>query len=413
MPVLKPFKGIRPNKDKVAQVAVRPFEVLYSPESRGIISSNPYSFLHVIEPAEGNPENTPVNICIKAKDNFNQFVEDGILTQDERPCLYVYQAIRNGERHTGIWACTAIDDYLNNTLKKHELTRSEREKDLIDYLQLTAIDANPVLITYRPVKSIDDLIAAITASEPEYDFISEEEENTRHKLWVVKDEKNIAQMIDHFAALPCSYIADGHHRAAAAATLGVENRKMNLKHNGKEEYNFFTSIYFPSNQLHIYEFNRLIKDINGFTAEEFIDRIADNFIVSKVNADVHKPTGLHNFGMYIENQWYSLTAKPVTYSDDNPVSKIDVSILHDFLLDPILYIKDPRTDQRIDFVGGIKDISTLIDRVNSGEMKVAFTLYPTSIEQLMEVADSGNVMPPKSTWFEPKLHVGLVVHQID
>lgn len=412
MPKLKPFAGIRPRPEKVLEVIVRPFDNFGTEQAKKILESNPYSFLHVIEPSLGNGYlrgSQEEIIHLKARENFENLLNEGTLIKEQKPSLYIYRETRNNQSQTGIWACSSIDDYLNNTIRKHELTRAEREVGLIKYLENTSVDANPVLMTYEPDPKINKVISQTVKNKPLYDFVTHTD--IRHELWCLSEEHLINAVVEAFAAMPCAYIADGHHRAAAASLLGMQKRISNLKHHGSEDYNFFTSLYFSTDQIQIYEFHRLVKDLNGLNKEEFIDRIAENFLISKANS-VYKPDRMHHFGMYLDKEWYVLSAKPLTYNDVNSVGKLDVTIIHDYLLDPVLGIKDARTDRRIDFVGGIKNINEVIQRVDSGEMKVAFTLYPTSIEQLMEVADNGEVMPPKSTWFEPKLHCGLLVHQI-
>jgi uncharacterized protein (DUF1015 family) len=411
MPKIKAFRGWRPAPDKVLEVVIKPFDTFYTAKARTILLSNPYSFLHTIEPLIDNPYmrgSREEIIFKKAKEHFDEFTENGVLVQDPKPAIYIYRTINRGVTQTGIWTCTALDDYLDNTLKKHEYTRADREKDLIEYLQNTGIDANPVLVTYMPKPEIAEIIAGVTAQPPHTHFFADEQE---HFLWKLDDEQCIQQLVSLFAELPGSYIADGHHRAAASSLSGIERRKNNLRHRGNEEYNYFSTLYFSTDQLIIFEFQRLVKDLNGLSEAEFIQKLEAHFELKP--SDASKPGSLHQFKLYLEDRWYELKAKPHTFDQKNPVQRLDVSILQDYVLEPVLGISNPRTDQRIRFVGGVVPVEDVQGMVDRGEMKVAFVLHPTSIEELIEVADSGNVMPPKSTWFEPKLHCGLVVHQVD
>lgn len=410
MPRIESFKGLRPAKDKLSQVIVKPFDSFYTNEARKILESNPYSFLHTIEPLVENPYQRGSReeiIFKKAKEYFDEFQEEGILIQDEKPAIYIYRTLNKGHLQTGIWVCTALDDYLDNTLKKHEYTRADREKDLIEYLQNTGIDSNPVLVTYEPREEINAIIHDTVKHTPEFEF---EADNQKHFLWKLENPLIIEKLVYYFKQLPCSYIADGHHRAAAASMAGIERRKNNLRHTGLEEYNFFSTLYFSFDQLLVYEFQRLVKDLNGFTASDFLIKLSGDFDV--LPSSISKPEKRHHITMYLEGAWYLLQAKSHTYQEKDAVNSLDVSILQNYILQPLLGIKDPRTDQRIQFVGGVVPIEDVCNRVDADEMKVVFFLYPTSIEELVQVADSGNVMPPKSTWFEPKLHCGLVTHKV-
>ena len=376
-----------------------------------IRQENPYSYVNMLVPKVEDKfmMGSKTELAYKKiNENFEDFLERGILIRDAKPSLYVYQVAHRGIVQTGIWAITSIDDYLNNTIKKHELTRADREKALIDYLQQTGCDANPVLITYHPDKEIDQIIQYTIKNKPNLSFT---QEKANHKLWKIDDEASLNGLVESFSQLKVSYIADGHHRAAAASLLGIERRKMNLKHMGTEEYNFFTSVYMATDQLRIYPFHRLLKDTGDFTADEFLKQLNRNFEVNPVKQPV-EPSVLHEFGMYLSGNWFKLIAKPQTYHQNNPVAELDVSILQDLILSPLIGINDPRTDSRISFVGGVIPVEDLVKSVDEGNFAVAFTLYPTSIEQLIRVADAGEVMPPKSTWFEPKFQAGLVIHQI-
>ena len=411
MPRIKPFKGILPNSSYVKQIVLE-VENLSLETAKAIREENPYSYVNMLVPKLDNKflRGSKREIAYKKiNENFEEFLEKGILIRDTVPCHYIYQVSHRGIIQTGIWTSTCIDDYLSNTVKKHELTRADRENALIDYLQQTGVDANPVLITYTETKAISSVIERKLNGTPDLNFKTPDAE---HKLWKVADEAEVEELNKAFAELPVSYIADGHHRAAAASLLGIERRKLNLKHTGTEEYNFFTSVYMSTDQLQILEFNRLVKDTGHYFKEQFLSQLSENFNVT-VSETVIKPGQLHEFGMYMDHTWYRLIALPHTYRKGNPVADLDVTLLQDYVFELILKINDPRTDPRIGFVGGTTPIDELAAFVNNGEYAVAFTLFPTSIEQLIKVADAGEVMPPKSTWFEPKFQAGLVIHQIN
>lgn len=413
MPQIKPFRGIRPTSAYAGEVVLE-IENLSIEDAKIIRQTNPYSYVNMLVPKLDNfflMGSKNELVYKKINENFEDFLEKGILIKDPAPAVYIYQTARENLVQTGIWTATSIDDYLNNVVRKHELTRADREKSLIDYLQQTGIDANPVLITYISVPDIEEIIIRVCKPEPEICFFKND---SWHKLWKVDSEPDVNALVTAFAKLPVSYIADGHHRAAAASLLGIERRKLNLKHRGDEEYNFFTSVYMSSDQLKIYEFNRLIKDLNDLSEDKFLHNLSAHFIIEK-SADLNprSPQEPHHFGMYLNGAWYVLRAKPETWKSENPVDELDVSILQTYILSPLLNISDPRTDPRISVVGGLAPVEGLMQKVDSGDYALAFTLYPTSIDQLICVADAGEVMPPKSTLFEPKFPVGLLTHKIN
>ncbi len=413
MPQIKPFKGLRPHPDYLKEVVAKPFEEMFTLEAKEIALSNKHSFLNLMEPVADHQflRGTKQDIIFKKiNENFSEFIEDKILIEDEKECFYIYQNQTRETKQTGIWATSAIDDYLNNTIRKHEHTREEREKGIIDYLEQTGIDSNPVLITYLPNSEIKNIISSYITKKPEVDFYTND--GVKHRLWLVKNEYDISTLISLFNKMDATYIADGHHRAAAASVLGIHKRKLNLKHTGKEDYNFFSTLLFSTDELLIFEYNRLIKGLNSLKTNEFLNAIEKDFIVKKHLGKPFKPFTFRSFGMYLDHIWYHLTPKNNLLIDQDPVSLLDVSILQNHILKPILGIDNPRSDERIFFSGGVKGIEDLEYQVNSGKAEVAFSLYPTSISQLIEVANAGLVMPPKSTWFEPKLHCGLVVHRI-
>lgn len=415
MAILKPFKGLRPPKEIAGELASRPYDVLNSTEARIEADGNNYSLLHIIKPEidlpEGIDEHAP-EVYNQAKINLQKFRENKWLVQDEEAYLYIYAQTMNGKTQYGLVGCAGVEDYLNGIIKKHELTRADKEEDRMKHVRITNANMEPVFFTYPAVKEIDNIVENIVKSEkPEYDFTAPD--GFGHHFWVIKDKETINQLTDLFSKVPYTYVADGHHRTAAAALVGNEKKQNNPTHEGNEEYNFFLAVHFPSDQLTIIDYNRVVKDLNGLTKEDFIKKLEEVFIIENKGAEVYKPSRLHEFSMYLDNSWYALTARPGTYNDNDPIGVLDVTILSQLVLYRILDIKDLRTSKRIDFVGGIRGLGELKKRVDSGEMAVAFALYPVSLDQLINIADTGNIMPPKTTWFEPKLRSGLVVHLLD
>jgi len=415
MAIIKPFKGFRPIKENVNKIASRPYDVLNSAEARVEVEGNPYSFLHVVKPEVDLPEDIDLHSDVvynKAKENFEKLVNDGQFVQDDKPCYYVYAQTMFGKTQYGIVGGAAVEDYMNNIIKKHELTRPDKEEDRMNHVRVANINAEPVFFVYEDNAKLDEIVSATVKTEAEYDFTTED--GVGHHFWVIDDEATVATIEKTFAEeVKYTYVADGHHRTAAAGLVGNERKKNNPNHTGNEEYNFFMAVHFPASQLTIIDYNRVIKDLNGLSNDEFIAKIEANFTVKEIGADEYKPNELHNFSMYLDGKWYSLTANDNTYDNNDPVGVLDVSILTNTILDPVLDIKDLRRSTRIDFVGGIRGLGELKKRVDSGEMVAAFALYPVSMKQLIDIADSGNIMPPKTTWFEPKLRSGLAVHSLD
>lgn len=415
MAVLKPFKGLRPPKDIAKQLASRPYDVLNSEEARAEALGNEYSLLHIIKPEIDLDPDVDVHaqeVYEKAVENFSKFREKGWLNQDPEEYLYIYAQTMFGKTQYGIVGCAAVDDYLNGVIKKHELTRPDKEEDRMKHVRINNANMEPVFFSFSAVKELDEIVEKfVAANNPEYDFVAND--GVGHHFWVIRDKDIINRITGLFAEIPYTYVADGHHRTAAAALVGKEKREKNPDHTGNEEYNFFLAVHFPDNQLTIIDYNRVVKDLNGLTKEEFLEKLNKSFTVEKKGTDIYKPEKLHEFSMYIDGEWYSMEAMPGTYDDNDPIGVLDVTILSKHVLDDILGIKDLRRDQRIDFVGGIRGLGELKKRVDSGEMEVAFALYPVSMKQLIDIADTGNIMPPKTTWFEPKLRSGLVVHLLD
>ncbi len=421
MSVIKPFKGWRPSADIVLKLASRPYDVLNTEEARKECEGNPYSLLHItkaeIDLPEGIKDTDPL-VYLKVVENFNTFKDYGWLVQDKEDKLYVYaQSMNptdaNAHWQYGIVACAYSEDYVNKVIKKHELTRKDKEEDRMKHVRITNANVEPVFFAYPAVNEIDEIVNKIIAKKPIYDFIAKED-GFGHRFWVIDDKATIDRLVELFAKkVPSMYIADGHHRSAAAALVGQEKKEHNPNHTGKEEYNFFMTVIFPDNQLKVIDYNRVVKDLNGLTEAQFLKALEEAFVVEDMGTDIYKPCKLHEFSTYLNGHWYKMTAKPGKYDNNDPIGVLDVKILSDHVLDTILGIKDLRTDKRIDFVGGIRGLGELKRRVDNGEMKVAFALYPVSMKQIIDIADSGNIMPPKTTWFEPKLRSGLVIHTLD
>ena len=414
MAIIKPFKGVRPPKNLVEQVQSRPYDVLNSDEARAEAGDNEMSLYHIIRPEidfpVGTDEHAP-EVYQKAAENFAKFQQNGWLLQDNKEQYYIYAQTMNGKTQYGLVVCAYVDDYMNGVIKKHELTRKDKEEDRMKHVRVNDANIEPVFFAFPDNEELAKVVAKYTSNAPEYDFTAQLD-GFRHQLWVVDGDEDIATITAEFAKMPSLYIADGHHRSAAAALVGKEKADNNPAHRGDEEYNYFMAVCFPANQLTIIDYNRVVKDLNGLTPDEFLAALSKNFVVEPKGAEEYKPVALHNFSLYLQGQWYSLTAKPGTYNDSDPIGVLDVTISSNLILDDILGIKDLRTDKRIDFVGGIRGLGELKRRVDSGEMKVALALYPVSMKQLIDIADTGNIMPPKTTWFEPKLRSGLVIHKL-
>ena len=408
---IKPFKGIRPPRELAKEVAARPYDVLNSEEAKA--EANEKSLLHITRP---EIDFTPMvdehsqQAYDKAVENFKLWQQRGWLKQDPQEHYYVYAQTMDGRTQYGLVVCCNFEDYLSGKIKKHELTRTEKEQDRMIHVRNQNANIEPVFFAYPDNAEIDAIVKKVVAEPPEYDFVADD--GFGHHFWIIKDPAINARITEIFAGIPALYVADGHHRTAAAALVGAEKKKNNPHHTGKEEYNYFLTVLFPANQLLVIDYNRVVKDLNGLSEAEFIRGLEKSFVVEKVGKKEHRPNALHNFGMYLGGEWYSLTAKQDTYDPKDPIGVLDVSILSKYVLDELLGIKDLRTDKRIDFVGGIRGLGELSRRVDSGEMKVAFALYPVSMQQIMTIADTGNIMPPKTTWFEPKLRSGLVIHSL-
>ena len=414
MAIVKPFKGIRPPKELVEEVASRPYDVLNSEEAREEAQGNEKSLYHIIKPEidfpAGKDEHAP-EIYLKAAENFNKFQQNRWLVQDNKENYYIYAQTMNGKTQYGLVVGAYVPDYMNGVIKKHELTRRDKEEDRMKHVRVNNANIEPVFFAYPDNEVLNEIVQKYISKTPEYDFVTSD--SFGHTLWVINNEDDINKITEEFSAIPSLYIADGHHRSAAAALVGAEKANNNPNHKGDEEYNYFMAVCFPASQLTIIDYNRVVKDLNGFTPKEFLESLDKNFIVEEKGDNIYKPNKLHNFSLYIDGKWYSLTAKEGTYNDNDPIGVLDVTISSNLILDKVLGIKDLRSDKRIDFVGGIRGLGELKKRVDSGEMAVALALYPVSMKQLMDIADTGNIMPPKTTWFEPKLRSGLIIHKLD
>ena len=409
---IKPFQGIRPPKEYAAEVASRPYDVLNSVEAKEEATER--SLLHIIKPEiDFDPiaDEHSEQVYAKAVENFRKWRDNGWLVQDNKECYYVYAQTMNGRTQYGLVMCCHFEDYLSGAIKKHELTRTDKEEDRMIHVRNQKANIEPVFFAYPDNAEIDAIVAEATSKPAEYDFVAAD--TFGHKLWVIDDEATCARITEIFATIPALYVADGHHRTAAAARVGAECKANNPNHTGEEEYCYFLAVTFPESHLRIIDYNRVVKDLNGLTEEHFLEALAVDFVVEKAGAEIYTPSSLHNFSMYLAGEWYSLTAKEGTYDDNDPIGVLDVTVLSNLVLDKILGIADLRTSKRIDFVGGIRGLGELKKRVDSGEMKVAFALYPVSMRQLIDIADTGNIMPPKTTWFEPKLRSGVVIHSFE
>jgi len=414
MAIIKPFKGIRPPKDLVEKVESRPYDVLDSEEARAEAGDNEMSLYHIIKPEIDFPVGTSEydpRVYEKAAENFKKFQDNGWLVQDEKEQYYIYAQTMNGKTQYGLVIGAYVNDYMTNVIKKHELTRRDKEEDRMKHVRVNNANIEPVFFAYPDNKVLDELVKKYTQTTPEYDFIAPVD-GFGHKFWIISDDADIKTVTKEFADMPSLYIADGHHRSAAAALVGAEKAKQNPNHKGDEEYNYFMAVAFPASQLTILDYNRVVKDLNGLTSEQFLEALKKNFEVEKKGEAEYKPQQLHEFSLYLDNNWYSLKAKEGTYDNNDPIGVLDVDISSRLILDEILGIKDLRSDKRIDFVGGLRGLKELKRRVDNGEMRTALALYPVSMQQIMDIADSGKIMPPKATWFEPKLRSGLIIHKL-
>ncbi|MFR9166942.1 MAG: DUF1015 domain-containing protein [Dysgonomonas sp.] len=411
---IKPFKGVRPPKEMVEEIVSRPYDVLNSEEARKEAEGNEKSLYRIIKPEidfpAGTDEHDP-KVYEKAAENFKMFQNKGWLRQDDEEHYYIYAQTMNGRTQYGLVVCAHVDDYMKDRIKKHELTRKDKEEDRMKHVRINNANIEPVFFAYPERKDLDEIVTQITAQAPEYDFTAKD--GVEHCFWIVNDKKIISQITDIFSDIPHLYIADGHHRSAAAALVGAEKAKQNTDHRGDEEYNYFMAVCFPDKQLTIIDYNRVVKDLNGLSEEEFLKKLEKHFTIEEKGGEIVSPRKLHEFSIYLNGKCYILVAKEDTYDDNDPIGVLDVTISSKYILDEILGIKDLRTDKRIDFVGGIRGLGELKKRVDNGEMKLAIALYPVTMKQLMDIADSGNIMPPKTTWFEPKLRSGLVIHKLE
>ena len=414
MAKIKPFRGIRPPRQYVEEVESRPYDVLDSEEARVEAGGNEKSLYHIIKPEIDFPPGTSEydpRVYEKAAENFRKFQDRGWLVQDGKEQYYIYAQTMNGKTQYGLVVCANVDDYLNGVIKKHELTRRDKEEDRMKHVRVNDANMEPVFFAYPDNAVLDALIMRYAATLPEYDFIAPVD-GFRHQFWIISDDADIATVTEEFAKMPSLYIADGHHRSAAAALVGAEKARQDPGHDGTEEYNYFMAVCFQASQLTILDYNRVVKDLNGLTSEAFLAALAKNFDVEEKGEPEYRPCRPHNFSLYLDGKWYSLTAKPGTFDDSDPIGVLDVDISSRLILDEILGIKDLRSDKRIDFVGGLRGLGELKRRVDSGEMRAALALWPVTMKQIMDIADSGKIMPPKATWFEPKLRSGLVIHKL-
>lgn len=412
MAILKPFNAVRPKKEYASQIAALPYDVMNSREAREMVKDKPLSFIHIDKAEVDLPENIDIysrEVYEKASENLNSLSENGYYMQDEKPLLYVYRQIMDGRAQTGIVGCVSIDDYLNNVIKKHEHTIAEKEADRIRHVDVCDANTGPIFLTYKGNEIIDNIIRKYTSETPEYDFVADN--GIANTVWVVSDSEDVALLSNAFADIEALYIADGHHRAASAVKVGLKRREQNPAYTGEEEFNFFLAVLFKSDELAIMDYNRVLKDLNGLNVNGLIEKLEEKFTVEEVGTTAYKPSEKHTFGMYTGGKWYALKAKESIIDENDPVARLDVSILQTNVIEPIFGISDPRTDKRIDFVGGIKGLKELERRAES-DMVLAFSMFPTTIDDLMSIADAGLVMPPKSTWFEPKLLSGLFVHKL-
>jgi uncharacterized protein (DUF1015 family) len=415
MALVKPFRGIRPPQDLVEKVASRPYDVLSSEEARKEAGDNEMSLYHIIKPEinfePGTSEYDP-RVYTSAAEHFKAFQDKHWLVQDEKEHYYIYAQTMNGKTQYGLVVAASVDDYLTGVIKKHELTRRDKEEDRMKHVRVCNANMEPVFFAYPDDEVLTALLQRYAATKPVYDFVAPDD-GFRHQFWIINDQQDINTITAEFAKMPHLYIADGHHRSAAAALVGAEKAKQNPHHTGKEEYNYFMAVCFPASQLTILDYNRVVKDLNGLTPEEFLKKLSEDFEVEDKGEAIYKPQHIHEFSLYLDKHWYSLVAKPQAYDDNDPIKSLDVDISSRLILDKLMGIKDLRSDKRIDFVGGLRGLEELKRRVDSGEMRWALALYPVSMKQIMNIADTGNIMPPKATWFEPKLRSGLVIHRLD
>jgi len=415
MATVKPFRGLRPPQSIAGDLACLPYDVMNAEEAKEMAAGKESSLLHITRSEIDLPADTDVHsdeVYAKSVENFKKWQKKGWLVQDKDPKFYIYAQTMGDRTQYGIVGCASVDDYLKGIIRKHELTRPDKEQDRMIHVRVNNANIEPVFFAYPAVKEIDEIVNKVIKEEPEYDFVAED--GFGHHFWVVKDKKRVARIEKLFAEkVPFTYVADGHHRTAAAALVGKEKAEGNTRHKGTEEYNFFLAVHFPDNQLKILDYNRTVKDLNGLSNADFMTRLETGFVIEEKGDDTWRPDSLHNFSMYLEGKWYSLTSREGTYDDKDPIGVLDVTILTNQILSPILDIQDLRRSKRIDFVGGIRGLEELKKRVDSGEAKVAFALFPVSMKQLIDIADTGNIMPPKTTWFEPKLRSGLVIHLLE